>query len=415
MFLTLILKSLKNFIKNNTVLFLFVVISQTVCIIAVFTVSGMIDAVTPVPEDERTEEQKSFQIKIADYSISDDDIFMTALFDKNGKCVYQGIDESESDKIYSRYKEGELYAIHEQMPINYRTLPKYKYVKNKLKRVLDTANGCLVYVTVSGYTDNSFFIRYEAFGGHKDFMKSYFPELAESDNHIEISVTSGINTLLSGHNEGDKIRLNDTEYIISQIRETEQEEYNNCVRLNLNDMDDNYIISTISILVSNDATQKQMGQILDMIKTEFGDITGNIQEPQPKPLMEKQFNNMIYVISFILMAVVLVNVSRIYTYLLNRRKHTLSVYLICGANKIKIYLICIAEILLITIAAILCGNLIFRYILLDVISMLYPSFTGFFTLEIYVMLSGIYLIMGWSVMSVSIIPVIRKTAFSLSR
>ncbi len=416
MFLTLTLKNLKHMIKNNSILFLFILISQIISIIVVFAVTGMLDATTPQSEDERSEWQKSFNIKIADYSVSDADIFMITLFDKNGKCVFHGTNESEYEKINSLYKEVELYGIHDQMPVNYQTLPTYKSVKNKIKKTLDTAYNYLAYVTVSGYTDKSFFTKYNAFGGHKDFMKSYFPGLVEGEKNIEISITSGIETPFSGYNEGDTIKLNDTEYIISQINQTEQEEeYNNSINININDMDDNFIITKISILVSDDATQKQMGQLSDTIRAEFGDITGNIQDPQPEPLMEKQFNNMIYVVSFILMAVVLLNISRIYTYLLNRRKHTLSVYLICGANKFRIYLICIAEILLIMISAILCGNIIFRFILSDAISMLYPSFTGFFTADKYIMLSGIYLITGWGVMSVSIIPIIRKTAFSLSR
>lgn len=416
MFLILTFKNLKHIIKNNTVLFLFIAISQIICIMAVFTVSGMMDAVAPEPEDKRAETEKSFYIGLADWGDSENQIFKTVMFDKNGKCIYQGIDEKEIEKIYDLYKENELVVNNIQIPVNYKTLPKYKDVSNNIKKVLNSAKDYFVYIKVSGYTDSSLFTEYSAFYGDKEFMQSHYPEFALSNKHISLSITSGLETPLFGYEEGDTIKLNNTEYIVASINESAEEEaYDNSLRLNMNDMDEDFLVKNISILITDNATRDQLGQISETINSEFGSLAGDIQNPQPKPLMEKQFNNMIYVISFILMAVVLLNVSRIYTYLLNRRKHTLSVYLICGANKMNIFLICISEVLLIMITAVLFGTLLFNFVLSDLISVLYPTFKEFFTAEIYLMISGLYLMTGLVIMTLSIIPSVRKTAYGLSR
>ena len=58
MWVSLVFKNIKTFMKTKTVLFLFIVVSQIICIIAAFAVAGMVDAVTPEPEDERSDSER---------------------------------------------------------------------------------------------------------------------------------------------------------------------------------------------------------------------------------------------------------------------------------------------------------------------------------------------------------------------
>ena len=64
MWLRLTLLKIRESFRTKPLLLVFIILSQIICIIAAFTVAGMIDAVTRPPEakDGRSEWEKSYQI-----------------------------------------------------------------------------------------------------------------------------------------------------------------------------------------------------------------------------------------------------------------------------------------------------------------------------------------------------------------
>ena len=60
MWLLLVFRNLKSFIRTKPVLFFFMILSQVVCVVSALAVAGMVDAVTPVPEDKRGYSSLSF-------------------------------------------------------------------------------------------------------------------------------------------------------------------------------------------------------------------------------------------------------------------------------------------------------------------------------------------------------------------
>ena len=216
--------------------------------------------------------------------------------------------------------------------------------------------------------------------------------------------------------EGDKLKLDGTEYTVASVtQKTTRGDIEPLCWLLTENCDDSFIVTYFRIQVDDTLTGDELGHISDLIRSEFSGYTDNIQDPEPKPLMEKQFNNMIYVVSFILMAVMMLNLSRLYTYILAKRKNALTVYSLCGGSKAKIFDIYISEILLTLTVSYLIGFMLFRFIIVDMIGTVYPSFLTFFDLRICTVILGSYIIFGGIVMGLSIAPMIRKSVSELRR
>ena len=424
MWFALVFKNLKKFIMNRPVLFCFIIISQIACIVTVLTVSGMIDAATPVPTEDRGEYDKSFHIYTADYDNYDDEMMCTKLYDiKTGELIYSGTDENEADKAIKKLEkkynnasaESLVYSLQEELPGNYKELPKYGDIKDKLKKVLNSANGVLTYAVVSGYTDSTFRYGYSAYRANDDMMQGTLSYLLDNENNLKITKYEGLKDAFYDCSEGDKVKINNTEYIVSSVETVSQDESaDSAYKMRISAMDDDFMVCSVSILADN-ASSKQKKQIYETIQKEFSDLTNNIEEPEPEPLLEKQFNNMIYAVSFIIMAVVLLNISRLYTYILSKRKNILMISSLCGGNRIQIFVMYISEVFVTLAVSCVIGFIIFKYLLSGLISCLYPSFESFFTANIYLLVFGVYIVLGLLIMTFNIIPMIRKSVMELKR
>ena len=187
------------------------------------------------------------------------------------------------------------------------------------------------------------------------------------------------------------------------------------LRFMYNAIDDSFKVNTIHLRVKDTTEQKDIAKIQKKIDEVFRDDMPEVEQPEPKPLLEKQFNNMIYVLSFIMIAVVILNISRLYTFIMSTRKKSLAVFSICGASKFTIFAMYISEIFITLLASFIMGFLIFRFGLIGIISSIYPSFLEFFTFRIYLMIFGIYMTVGLIVMTANIIPIVRKSVTDLKK
>lgn len=417
MWAKLTLLNIRNFLKNKPVLFFFIILSQVICIIAAFTVAGMMDVVTKPPDvkDERTDWGRSFQVDLVEYANNaDDEWFRGTFFDsKTNELVYRGTDKDEIEKYENSdvTDAGKYYGELTVLPLNYYELPRYGNIKGKIEKILSSVGQHYVDMVLTGFTSQDM-IDYYSVSGPESYVKNNYPKLKDGG----VKLYLGKPTNIINASVGDKLKLDSTEYTVDYI---EQKPLRGDIEplcwLLTEYCDDSFIVTYFRIQVDDTLAGDELGHISDLIKNEFSEYTDNIQDPEPKPLMEKQFNNMIYVISFLLMAVMMLNLSRLYTYILAKRKNALSVYSLCGASQIKIFVVCILEILLTLIFSYMCGFLIFRFIVMELIGKVYPSFLVFFDLKICIIILGSYILFGSIVMGLNILPMVRKSVSQLRK
>ena len=225
MFLTLTFKNIRTFLKTKSVIFFFIIISQIVCIIAVFTVAGMIDAATPEPEDERDDFMgKTFHVNFTP-AVSESGekenkmVNYYEVFDeKEKKFLYIGADEEEYKKA-SAGTENTVDTHVNGRYLNIDNLPAFKDIKSKIDEVVQYGENELLYFELWGFTDGTQDTRYYATGGETKWLMEYRQGLCGSGNKISVSRNPYAETPFQKLENGDKITIGSTEYTVSGIKE----------------------------------------------------------------------------------------------------------------------------------------------------------------------------------------------------
>ncbi len=420
MWLLLIFKNILNFIKTKPLLFGFIVISQVICIVAVFSVSGMIDSLTPQPTDDRADWEKTFLIMLGTDELygkyEEGDPMLARVFDeKTGDFLYSGLDNTEE---YRKITEnGGVSVFPQSGQTDYSACPKYKDIKKKLDNVIKVVGNGLSDGWINGYADDKYMVEYSAYFDTDENINYLFPGLTGQEKYVNLIIPSKYKVPFYECKNGDKVKIGNTQYVVSKviIQEPNEEWGRTVLHLLLSSVDDDFVVYSITIQLTDDVTNEQILKISDTIKKEFSDIPIGMKEPEPQPLLEKQFNNMIYVVSIIIIGVILLNISRLYTYMLSKRKNTLMVFGLCGASKIRMFAIYFIEVVLTFAVSCIIGYLLFNYCLLNVISVLYPNFEFFFNTKVYMSVFGAYMGFGLLIMGLNIIPMVRKTVVELKR
>ena len=418
----LIFLNIRELMRHKPFLFLFIIVSQIICIMAAFTVAGMMDAVTKPPEvkDERSEWDRSFCLDFAVYSTMEDkntqyDNKQVLVIDRmENKIVYYGTDPNP--KEIAQYEgddspEESRYALELcSLPSNRNTMPRYRDVKEKISRVIQKIGHHYVGMKMTGFTNDSLMLHYSALSGtnRKDTPDDIRDNLTALKEH-GIRIYSGTPVSVITPSIGDTLTLSQTEYTVREVKRIKDSAWTSADLLT-EDADEDFIVCFLMFMVDDTLVGNELGEVSDMIQKEFQGMTSSFDNPKPKPLMEKQFNNMIYVVSFILMAVMLLNLSRLYTYIFAKRKNAMAVYALCGGSKVRIFDICLSEILLTLVFSYLCGFLLFRFAVMEWIGTIYPSFLTFFDGRICAMILGAYILSGGVMMGLNLLPMIRKSA-----
>lgn len=418
----LIFLNIRELMRHKPFLFLFIIVSQIICIMAAFTVAGMMDAVTKPPEvkDERSDWDRSFCLDFAVYSTMEDkntqyDNKQVLVVDRmENKIVYYGT--NPNPKEIAQYEgddspEESRYALELcSLPSNRNTMPRYRDVKEKISRVIQKIGHHYVGMKMTGFTNDSLMLHYSALSGtnRKDTPDDIRDNLTALKEH-GIRIYSGTPVSVITPSIGDTLTLSQTEYTVREVKRIKDSAWTSADLLT-EDADEDFIVCFLMFMVDDTLVGNELGEVSDMIQKEFQGMTSSFDNPKPKPLMEKQFNNMIYVVSFILMAVMLLNLSRLYTYIFAKRKNAMAVYALCGGSKVRIFDICLSEILLTLVFSYLCGFLLFRFAVMEWIGTIYPSFLTFFDGRICAMILGAYILSGGVMMGLNLLPMIRKSA-----
>ena len=287
MWIKLIFLNIGNFLKNKPVLFVFIIISQIICIISAFTVAGMMDAVTQPPdaEDDRAIWEKAFQVDFGNYNYEDSEKFLGIVFDSSsGKIVYRGTDETVFSEYQKAVPANGYLCYGGKLPSNLDELPKYKDFKEKLDRILKAVGTHYLGMCITGYVPKEYF-RYYSISGEE---AQYYPDLDK--NGITFSIEESLKNMDIGINEGGTLKLGNTEYKINQISYGKNGNVGTEFIMRSEDIDDTFTVIYMRIQVDDTLTGDELGIISDMIQKEFQGMTTNFEEPKPNGKTIQQYD-----------------------------------------------------------------------------------------------------------------------------
>lgn len=331
--LSVTFKNIKKFIQHKPFLFAFLVISQIVCVIVVFLVCGFVD--------NANRESKIIQEGLNVFNV---DVTNAG----NGLDGYIEGWSSDAGTTYTDsngkiYTEEEAKANNMKYPDGYFSdVCYFKNFKSKMAEFIEILGDNYSGFTIFGQVNDSLAAQKFSSGGStdnsdvseeiKNFQKS-------NENILRISKSDCESEFGKEPVIGDKVKLGNKEYTISIIDE-------NVAYINIpyNTIPDDFIISYIWVYTVEPCTPKESAEISEKIKELFQ--TEYFDPPEPRVLDEVQNIQLAYGITAAVIIMIILNISRVYSYVLTYRKKTFAIMNICGASKRKIFLIYLVELML---------------------------------------------------------------------
>ena len=400
--LSVTFKNIKKFIQHKPFLFAFLVISQIVCVIVVFLVCGFVD--------NANRESKIIQEGLNVFNV---DVTNAG----NGLDGYIEGWSSDAGTTYTDsngkiYTEEEAKANNMKYPDGYFSdVCYFKNFKSKMAEFIEILGDNYSGFTIFGQVNDSLAAQKFSSGGStdnsdvseeiKNFQKS-------NENILRISKSDCESEFGKEPVIGDKVKLGNKEYTISIIDE-------NVAYINIpyNTIPDDFIISYIWVYTVEPCTPKESAEISEKIKELFQ--TEYFDPPEPRVLDEVQNIQLAYGITAAVIIMIILNISRVYSYVLTYRKKPFAIMDICGASKRKIFLIYLVELMLTLIVTFGIALLIFHTLILQPIAVSYPNFLISMTSQTYLIIFGIYFVIAVLIMSLTISRFISKSAVEMER
>ena len=400
--LSVTFKNIKKFIQHKPFLFAFLVISQIVCVIVVFLVCGFVD--------NANRESKIIQEGLNVFNV---DVTNAG----NGLDGYIEGWSSDAGTTYTDsngkiYTEEEAKANNMKYPDGYFSdVCYFKNFKSKMAEFIEILGDNYSGFTIFGQVNDSLAAQKFSSGGStdnsdvseeiKNFQKS-------NENILRISKSDCESEFGKEPVIGDKVKLGNKEYTISIIDE-------NVAYINIpyNTIPDDFIISYIWVYTVEPCTPKESAEISEKIKELFQ--TEYFDPPEPRVLDEVQNIQLAYGITAAVIIMIILNISRVYSYVLTYRKKPFAIMNICGASKRKIFIIYLVELMLTLIVTFGIALLIFHTLILQPIAVSYPNFLISMTLQTYLIIFGIYFVIAVLIMSLTISRFISKSAVEMER
>lgn len=392
---SLLFKNISKFIKHKPLLFTFLILSQIACVIGIIFVCALMDNAFR-SEEIIQEGEKQFNITLIDYSLE--------YTYKSGEHIYNEpyeIPEEEQEKFNnSKYADG-----------YFSDISKMKDLKPKIEEFIDFLGDDFETLSIMGKVNEA--RNSEAFSsGYPVRHDNISDELNEfhfsKDKIVRLDPNEYAEEYGKDLKVGDKIKLNGIEYEVAMLE-------NNVAYINIPyaALQDDFLCTIIWVDTKEVCSAERCDEINKKIEELFE--TDNYYPPQPVELEELQNINMAYGVTAAVILMALLNISRIYTYILSYRKKSFAVMSICGASKGKIFAMYLIELLL-TLAVTYCvGVLAFDKLILPPMGAAYPNFLKFISPEVYLNVFGIYFVIALIIMSLTISMFMTKTSVDMER
>ena len=167
--------------------------------------------------------------------------------------------------------------------------------------------------------------------------------------------------------------------------------YIHCPMMPFSSLDEDTPIKSGYFAFVEDVTGKNFDYISQLFIDELGADRVTVDDSISYRKDIKYNYRTVLIMAAIMCVLVAMNYMVLYTYLLERRKRTTAILRICGMSKCKSCLMNIAECILLTVPFYLISATIYGCIVLPHIREYFTRMQGAYTLKIYIVLFGIYL------------------------
>ena len=197
---------------------------------------------------------------------------------------------------------------------------------------------------------------------------------------------------------GDKCNVNGKEYeivgVIDGIYEVDR------ITIPLNSCTEDMKLSTLAVMFDKFPTVDDYDVFVRTIKTHYGD-NGQISDLEIIELDDIVQYNSVILLAFMIGGIAAFDTILVYRYLLKKRQRQMAIFSVEGATKIQRIMICIIEIVLITMVTTLLGIVLFDLVLKNPLLKVYKPSMKMYTLKVYLYMALCYfatIILGTSVM-----------------
>lgn len=152
------------------------------------------------------------------------------------------------------------------------------------------------------------------------------------------------------------VTIENVEYLVVGKRN-----YEDFCEVNFSSLSNLKNISEVTVILKHPPTTAKKNSLYTELSGLFPDA--QITVPEGTDVFSDYASNSSIYITIALVAMSLINISYLYSYLLRRRKNTYAIYQICGCTKLKGACIFLFELLILTIAPFIAALLIYRLFL----------------------------------------------------
>lgn len=395
-----IFKNIEKFICHKPFLFLFLILSQVICTVVIFLICGFVDNANRSSEVIQ-EAQKEFSVNL----VTDDYDLMNSLYtDGEGNYFDQDGNPISEEELKNFYNQ--------KYPDGYYSDKNYvKNIKYKIKDLVDFLGEDYGSVSILGRVDDTYGAYYFSSGypiSDRDVSKELSEFYNSSENIIRLDPNVYTNEAGEPLKIGDKINLGGVDYTVKVL----QDDVAN-MDIPYKALQDNFYVTTVWVWLKDIPSQERCDEISEKIKSMFE--TDDYSSPKPRVLEELQNIQLAYGISAAAIIMILLNISRVYSYALTYRKKSFAVMNICGASKSKVFLMYLLELMLTLLATFGIGLIIFHTLVLQPVAAIYPNFLISMTPQTYLIIFGIYFVVSILVMSLTISRFISRSAVEMER
>lgn len=384
-----VFKNIKTFFLHHPVMFFFLIAVQVICCIGVFIVCGMANNMYYT---EPAEDNGNLR-------------FIVFGFGEKKNVRLNHSYDSQTKELLDRYY---IYKGEKTYSIDYSDCPSVAEIRPKVDELALFLQQDLQHITLLMANDTATNLAildspYEilsTISGDDPYANKTFQD---SDKNV-FCYRGNIE-----YEPGDSININGIEYNYVGIDGTGY-------YLPYKVLQDRFRVRAMHILLTEIPTEKRLNEINDELDRLFGIENIRISRmPEPYDPLERQLNQMVYVISLVVMIIILLAIAKFYSYVLADRHQSLTVLRLCGSTQGRVQLIYMIEILLTMLVTSAIGFVIFRFVLLEPIASLYPSFEEFFTTDIYITILASYIILSLIIMAFTVIPSTKASIIDMKR
>lgn len=396
--LSVVFKNIQKFITHKPWLFIFLVFSQIICVIAIMLVCCITDNANR-SENIIQEGIKQFSFDLVGY---EEEIHTDGL----GNYFYDdgtALTEQEKEKLNgSVYSDGYFnkYSLFKDFKPKMDELIEFlgdDYDGFSIIGAFDDTHGSLHFSAASPSSNDYGSEEINEFYNSSEHILRLDPKLYEEDFGKIVEV-------------GDKVELYGTNYTVKIVEDGVA-----YLGIPYAVIEDDFRIISVWSNTKEQCSAKRCNEIQKKITELFELNDDSVYPPEPRVLEELQNINMAYSVTAAVILMLLLNISRVYMYVLSRRKKSLAVMSICGASKDKLFAIYLIELMATLIVTFGIGILIFHTLILPPMAQLYPNFLKFISPSVYMTIFGIYVVVALIIMSLTISSFITKSSVEMER